>query len=112
MEADGNVRLDGGAVSYSGTFRLRPKQGAGETGAAQAASASPYRLGGSFALDHQRLAVDEFLFETGPPDNPYTAEGSGSIEFAEEDRRIYDFTVESDGVEWSFTVDDVIAVPK
>ncbi len=42
----------------------------------------------------------------------HRGEGSGSIEFAEEDRRIYDFTVESDGVEWSFTVDDVIAVPK
>jgi hypothetical protein len=42
----------------------------------------------------------------------HRGEGSGSIEFAEEDRRVYDFTVESESVEWSFTVDDVIAVPK
>lgn len=42
----------------------------------------------------------------------HRGEGSGTIEFAEEDRRIYDFTVESENVEWSFTVDDVIAVPK
>lgn len=42
----------------------------------------------------------------------HRGEGSGSIEFAEEDRRVYDFTVESERVEWSFTVDDVIAVPK
>lgn len=42
----------------------------------------------------------------------HRGEGSGTIEFAEEDRRIYDFTVDSDNVEWSFTVDDVIAVPK
>lgn len=42
----------------------------------------------------------------------YVGEGGGTIEFGEEDRRIYDFTVESANVQWSFTVDDVIAVPK
>lgn len=42
----------------------------------------------------------------------HRGEGSGAIEFAEEDRRVYDFTVESDNIEWSFTVDDVIAVSK
>ena len=42
----------------------------------------------------------------------HQGEGGGTVEFAEEDRRIYDFTVESANVQWSFTVDDVIAVPK
>lgn len=42
----------------------------------------------------------------------HQGEGGGTIEFGEEDRRIYDFTVESANIQWSFTVDDVIAVPK
>lgn len=42
----------------------------------------------------------------------HLGEGGGTIEFGEEDRRIYDFTVESANVQWSFTVDDVITVPK
>ncbi len=36
-----------------------------------------YRINGKFTLDHKRLAFDEFLFETGPLDNPYSAEGKG-----------------------------------
>ncbi len=42
----------------------------------------------------------------------HRGEGRGSREFGDEDRRTYDFTVESDHVHWSFTVDDVIVVPK
>jgi hypothetical protein len=42
----------------------------------------------------------------------HRGEGGDTLEFGEEDRRIYDFTVESENITWSFTVDDVIAVPK
>ncbi|OWK21527.1 hypothetical protein AJ88_16910 [Mesorhizobium amorphae CCBAU 01583] len=43
-----------------------------------------FRLNGKFSLDHHRLSFDEFRFETGPLDNPYTATArlrsiSGSI---------------------------------
>jgi hypothetical protein len=37
-------------------------------------------------------------------------EGRGSVELGEEDRRTYDFTVESQGSRWTFTVEDLVAV--
>lgn len=42
----------------------------------------------------------------------HRGEGGATLEFGDEDRRIYDFTIESENITWSFTVDDVIAVPK
>ncbi len=96
VEADGNVRLDGGAATYSGLFKLRPKVAASAEGASQAAPG--YRLDGSFTLDHQRLSVDKFLFETGPLDNPYSAEGAGSVELGRAPR----FALTLDGAQIRF----------
>ena len=104
VEADGNIRLDGGAASYSGVFKLRPKPPEVTEGTLQTAesSAPGYRLDGKFTLDHQRLSIDEFLFETGPLDNPYSAEGTGSVALGSEPR----FALTLDGAQVRF--DDAV----
>ena len=52
---------------------------------ASAAKPEPgFRLNGKFSLDHQRLGVDEFRFETGPLDNPYTADGKAAVDLGAE----------------------------
>ncbi|RUY94012.1 hypothetical protein EN958_33125, partial [Mesorhizobium sp. M7A.F.Ca.CA.002.15.1.1] len=53
----------------------------GETVKVSAGKPDPgFRLNGKFSLDHQKLGVDEFRFETGPLDNPYTADGKASVD--------------------------------
>ncbi|MGX5850985.1 AsmA family protein [Mesorhizobium sp. PL10] len=99
VETDGNAGIVNGAAVYSGQFKIsgadknsHDKSGAalrgtdGEvveinTGKVSAGKPDPgFRLNGKFSLDHQKLGVDEFRFETGPLDNPYTADGKASID--------------------------------
>src|SRR5690606_37788420 len=102
VEADGNVRLDIGEAFYSGQFKLRPKaiSGAAEAPPRIAADGSVpvYRLDGTFTLDHRRLSVDEFRFETGPLENPYGADGMGLLDLGPEPR----FSIAMDGAQVRF----------
>lgn len=115
IEADGAVRLRDGAGLYAGNFRIEartagkdkaPAPGNSSSGpnrepsqAVSAASApSPYRLTGKFALDHSRLDFEAFRFETGPLDNPYTADGTGVVELGAEPR----FAIQADGAQLRF----------
>src|SRR5690606_9704988 len=66
LETDGDARFVDQEGRYAGTFRLstRHKKTAGEVQeAAQQQEADPgNRVTGRFALDHQRLSVEEFRF--------------------------------------------------
>lgn len=103
VEADGTAGFDQGAASYSGQFSIAAKQGDGAASAAipakpAAAPAPAYRLHGKFRLDHRLLAVEEFRFETGPLDDPYTADGTASVELGPTPR----FSVEASGAQVRF----------
>ncbi|AZO43972.1 AsmA family protein [Mesorhizobium sp. M7D.F.Ca.US.005.01.1.1] len=89
IETDGNAGIVNGAAVYSGQFKISgaDKNSAelrgtdGETVKVSAGKPDPgFRLNGKFSLDHQKLGVDEFRFETGPLDNPYTADGKASVD--------------------------------
>lgn len=87
VESDGNVAMDKGRGLYSGGFSVTETrsgiQVAGDATKAKvgARPAEPgFRLKGKFALDHAKLGVEEFRFETGPLDDPYTADGTASID--------------------------------
>nr|WP_309086068.1 AsmA family protein [Chelativorans sp.] len=89
VETDGSSRFVEGEGIYSGTFRVssaRPAERADAEGDADTNSPQPgpadpgNRVIGRFTLDHQRLAVEEFRFETGPESNPYTASGKAAVE--------------------------------
>lgn len=88
VEADGNIRFDNNAAAYSGQFKLSPKPPAAtaQAKASERENDPGFRLNGRFSLDHTKLSVDEFQFETGPLDNPYTADGTGLLEFGKEPR--------------------------
>nr|WP_149757620.1 AsmA-like C-terminal region-containing protein [Mesorhizobium albiziae] len=111
IEADGDARLDKGRVLYAGTFRL----GAGAPEQAELRSSDggtfnvatekparealrPNRIGGKFSFDHRRLGIDEFRFETGPVDDPYTADGKAFIELGANPR----FSIEASGAQVRF----------
>ncbi|TIS55149.1 AsmA family protein [Mesorhizobium sp.] len=119
IETDGNAGIVNGAVVYSGQFKIAgsDKNGAdkdaaqlpgdaaqlpgadGETVKVSAGKPDPgFRLNGKFSLDHQKLGVDEFRFETGPLDNPYTADGKASIDLGLAPR----FSVEASGAQVQF----------
>ncbi|MEP9388653.1 AsmA-like C-terminal region-containing protein [Mesorhizobium sp. KR9-304] len=96
IESDGDLGFDGGAaLKYAGDFRLAARRDQ-----AQGESPQPpgFRIKGKFALDNERLAFDEFLFETGPLDNPYSADGRGFVDFAAEPR----FALSVDGAQVRF----------
>jgi len=88
IEADGELRFDGGAAAkYSGDFHLAARRDQVEGEVPPPAAKGPgFRIKGKFALDNERLALDEFRFETGPLDNPYSADGKGFVEFGAEPR--------------------------
>lgn len=93
LETDGEARVVDGAGRYAGTFRLRT---VAETAEGEDKTADPgNRISGSFSLDHQRLAVDEFRFETGPVDDPYRAEGQAMVELGSEPS----FSITADGAQ-------------
>ncbi|MFC6490058.1 AsmA-like C-terminal region-containing protein, partial [Nitratireductor sp. GCM10026969] len=101
LETDGHARLQQGEGLYAGTFRLRTVEPESQ---AQTAQAEPERerpgnrLSGRFALDHQRLNLEEFRFETGPEEDPYTAEGKALIDLGAEPS----FSIMADGAQIRF----------
>ena len=107
IEADGNAGIVKGAAVYSGQFKISgaDKNSAelrgtdGEPVKISTGKPDPgFRLNGKFALDHQKLNVDEFRFETGPLDNPYTADGKASVDLGLKPH----FAVEASGAQVQF----------
>lgn len=112
IEADGSAGIVNGAATYSGQFKVAgsDKNGAargsaqpngtdGETVKANAGTPEPgFRLNGKFSLDHRKLGIDEFRFETGPFDNPYTADGKAAVDLGPNPR----FSIEADGAQVEF----------
>ncbi|KAA3452649.1 AsmA protein [Mesorhizobium sp. SARCC-RB16n] len=104
IETDGNAGIVNGAAAYSGQFKISgaDKNSAelrgtdGETVKVSAGKPDPgFRLNGKFSLDHQKLGVDEFRFETGPLDNPYTADGKASVDLGQKPS----FAIEANGAQ-------------
>lgn len=103
IETDGNAGIVNGAAVYSGDFKISgadkhaagPHGPDGETVAVNAKADPGFRLNGKFSLDHQKLGVDEFRFETGPLDNPYTADGKASVDLGLKPS----FAIEADGAQ-------------
>lgn len=109
IESDGNAGMKNGVAVYSGEFKIAGKDKNeaqlrgidGETVKVRAAAkkAEPgYRLSGKFSLDHQKLGIDEFRFETGPLDNPYGADGKASIDLGLSPH----FAIEASGAQMQF----------
>ena len=112
IETDGNAGIVNGAALYSGQFKISgvDRGGAdkvaaelrgsdGETVKVAAGKPVPgFRLNGKFALNHQKLGIDEFRFETGPLDNPYTADGKASVDLGLKPR----FSIEASGAQVQF----------
>ncbi|MBE1717213.1 MULTISPECIES: AsmA family protein [Mesorhizobium] len=107
IETDGNAGIVKGAAVYSGQFKISgaDKNSAqlrgtdGETVKISAGKPDPgFRLNGKFSLDHQKLGVDEFRFETGPLDNPYTADGKASVDLGQKPN----FGIEANGAQVQF----------
>ncbi len=96
IESDGEVRLDrDAAATYSGEFRVAARLDEAQAAAARQTKNPGFRVKGKFALDDERLAFDEFRFETGPLDNPYSADGKGFVDFGSEPR----FALSLDGAQ-------------
>ncbi|RUV19593.1 AsmA family protein [Mesorhizobium sp. M7A.F.Ca.MR.245.00.0.0] len=107
IETDGNAGIVNGAAAYSGQFKISgaDKNSAelrgtdGETVRVSAGKPDPgFRLNGKFSLDHEKLGVDEFRFETGPLDNPYIADGKASVDLGLKPS----FAIEANGAQVQF----------
>ncbi|RWP44403.1 MAG: AsmA family protein [Mesorhizobium sp.] len=110
IEADGNAGIVDGAAIYSGQFKVTSsdRNGADKrlaqldgTDGEKTSAGKPepgFRLNGKFSLDHRKLGVDEFRFETGPLDNPYTADGKAAVDLGPNPR----FSIEADGAQVQF----------
>jgi len=117
IETDGNAGLVNGAAVYSGQFKISNSdkngsdQGGGDKNSAElrgidgetvkVSTGKPdpgFRLNGKFSLDHQKLGVDEFRFETGPLNNPYTADGKASVDLGLKPS----FAIEANGAQVQF----------
>ncbi|MCA0015193.1 AsmA family protein [Mesorhizobium sp. B292B1B] len=107
IETDGNAGIVNGAAIYSGQFKISgaDKNSAqlrgtdGETVKVTTGKSDPgFRVNGKFALDHQKLGIDEFRFETGPLDNPYTADGKASVDLGQKPS----FAIEANGAQVQF----------
>ncbi|RWD63718.1 AsmA family protein [Mesorhizobium sp.] len=107
IETDGNAGIVKGAAVYSGQFKISgaDKNSAelrgsnGEPVKISTGKPNPgFRLNGKFALDHQKLNVNEFRFETGPLDNPYTADGKATVDLGLKPH----FAVEASGAQVQF----------
>jgi uncharacterized protein involved in outer membrane biogenesis len=91
VQTDGDVGLKNGTALYAGDFHLdirnpdggKPSaepDGAANADATKPKAPAPYRVTGDFRFDDKRLSVEKFRFETGPPDDPYTAEGNAFLD--------------------------------
>lgn len=112
LETDGDVTIDNGKARYRGGFRIAgrsqsdiaPREGEGAAfrvsdDRGRSGKQAPYRTSGRFSLDHQRVWVEEFRFESGPANDPYTADGQAVIEIGAEPR----FSINADGAQIRFT---------
>jgi uncharacterized protein involved in outer membrane biogenesis len=101
-EMDGEVESRAGGLAYAGTFRAFEPVKKTDTDAAAAKDArSPppsYRVNGTFQLDARRLDVSAFRLETGPLEDPYSADGVASLQFSPEPR----FLVQAKGAQLRF----------
>lgn len=111
LETDGDAAMSDGALSYKGSFKLtardrdRLRGGEGGTfilteGSTGGGKPRPpaYRVSGTFDIDHETVRVPEFRFETGPLEDPYTADGHATIALGEEPR----FSILADGAQLRF----------
>ncbi len=114
IETDGTAGLDNETAGYSGQFKVSGNdsntvQLRGSDGEAiKTGTGKPepgYRLHGKFQLDHRKLAVDEFRFETGPLDNPYTADGKATVDLGSDPH----FAIEASGAQVQF--DEAVGAP-
>ena len=102
IETDGAARMTDSALTYGGTFSLRADQAG--TSPQRAAVSSPerkpgdYRVSGAFSLTHAEIDFSEFRLETGPVEDPYTADGTARIELGIEPR----FMIRADGAQVRF----------
>ncbi len=93
IETDGDAGIDKGVARYAGGFHLDARNTQDDKQAADGNSAgkateetgkadrpAPYRVTGDFSFDDKQFSIDKFRFETGPQDNPYTANGSAFID--------------------------------
>ncbi|MEW9804943.1 AsmA-like C-terminal region-containing protein [Mesorhizobium sp. ZMM04-5] len=99
IETDGDLRFDDGATAtYAGDFKIAARRDRASEAEPAPAEGPGFRVKGKFELDDQRLALDEFRFETGPLDNPYAADGNGFIDFGAAPR----FALSVDGAQVRF----------
>ncbi|MFC5036932.1 AsmA family protein [Tianweitania sediminis] len=110
VDLDGTLQFEGTQPNYTGTLRLAARNEAAvptvdgaENAAPQAEAVPAYRLTGSFALESDRFALPDYRFETGPLDNPYTAEGSAELSLEKEPS----FFITADGAQVRF--DETVA---
>lgn len=104
IDTEGTAQATAGAFRYAGTFAFnadaaaRPQLGVAQGAEAPQRRPSDYRVSGRFALGHERIAIDEFRLETGPAEDPYTADGKASIDLGTEPR----FSIEANGAQVRF----------
>nr|WP_280949984.1 AsmA family protein [Zhengella mangrovi] len=116
LETDGNAYFEDGAPRYAGTFQVGPR--AEET--ADEAATQPFaisidkeaawtdlRFSGGFTLNHESLALDTVRLESGPVDDPYTAEGTGFIDLGREPR----FVLKLEGRQVQLPAKDTAGAP-
>ncbi|MCR4267119.1 AsmA family protein [Nitratireductor sp. ZSWI3] len=110
VAADGQARLENGAAHYDGIFTLNTYteeqivrlRGSDGEQPVLTVGAATNRLSGRFGLEHDRLSVEEFRFETGPVDAPYRAEGTAVVELGSEPR----FSITADGAQLRLEPDE------
>jgi len=98
LEMEGQAATgEEGGLTYEGEFRLAALADMTlRDGAEGAETDGPsHRVSGSFSVDHQALRSDDFRLETGPLDDPYTAEGSAMVSLGEAPR----FRIMAEGVQ-------------
>jgi hypothetical protein len=88
IEGDGSAKSEDGKVSYAGQFVLRPALKSDYdlakekvAGAIADEAAALFRVTGKFGLAPTGLALPEFKLQTGARENPYVANGTGSLIF-------------------------------
>lgn len=93
LETEGHAAVsEEGGLSYEGQFRLAAHTA---TAGDEAQGAPAHRISGSFRIDHQAIRSEEFRLETGPVEDPYTAEGSAMVSLGAEPR----FRITAEGVQ-------------
>lgn len=99
IETEGTaaVEAETGKVGYQGQFRLNQFA---ETADGERQGPAVHRVSGTFHADHEQIVADDFRLETGPLDDPYTADGNAMITIGAEPR----FRIVAEGVQ--FRVDE------